>query len=60
MRNIFMSRKWVRADINQIQEGLKGKIHITSSNKEGYRIIRSWIVDQINLSDSYKKIMEVT
>jgi len=60
MRNIFMSRKWIRADLNQIQEGLKGKTHITSSNKEGYRIIKSWIVDQINLSDSYKKAMEVT
>jgi hypothetical protein len=60
MRNIFMSRKWVRADLNQIQEGLKGKTYITSSNKEGYRIIKSWIVDQINLSDSYKKTMEVT
>ncbi len=29
-RNIFMSRKWIRADLNQIQEGLKGKTHITS------------------------------
>ncbi len=43
MRNIFMSRRWVRADLNQIQEGLKSKTHICSTNIEGYRIAKTWI-----------------
>jgi len=45
MRNIFMSRKWVRADLNQIKEGLKSKTHIVSSDNEGYRIAKSWIIN---------------
>lgn len=44
MRNILMSRRWVRADLNQIQEGLKSKTHIVSSDNEGYRIAKSWII----------------
>lgn len=47
-RNIFMSRRWIRADLNQIQEGLKSKTHIISSDNEGYRIAKSWISNYIN------------
>jgi len=43
-RNIFRSRRWVKADLNQIQEELKSKTHIISSGNEGYRIAKSWII----------------
>ena len=58
MRNIFMSRRWIRADINQIQEELKDKTYITSSVNEGYEMIKSWIVNPINLGNLCKT-MEV-
>ena len=45
IRNIFMNKKWVRADLKQIEEGLKGKVQIISSNNEGCRIAKSWIVN---------------
>jgi len=47
IRNIFMSKKWVRADITQIQENLNSKTHIISSDNEGYRIVKSWIVNHL-------------
>jgi len=56
MRNIFGSRRWIRADLNKIQEELKGKTHITSSTNEGYRVINSWIVNQANSGDLYKAL----
>ena len=58
MRNIFMSRRWIRADINQIQEELKDKTEITSSADEGYRRIKSWILNYIN-SGNLSKTLEV-
>ncbi len=51
MRNIFMSRRWVRADLNQIQEGLMSKTHIISSSTEGYRIAKSWISNYMNFKN---------
>lgn len=56
MRNIFGSRRWIRADLNKIQEELKGKTHITSSVNEGYRMIKSWIINYINFDDMYKTL----
>ena len=54
MRNIFMSRRWIRADLNQIQEELKDKTYITSSVNEGYVMINSWIVKHTNFGDLCK------
>jgi len=54
MRNIFMSRRWIRADLNKIQEELKGKTHITSFVSEGYRIIKCWIINYMNFNDTCK------
>jgi hypothetical protein len=51
MRNIFMSRIWVRADLRQIQEELKDKTHVASSLDEGYNIIKSWITSNTNSGD---------
>ena len=51
IRNIFMSRRWIRADLTKIHEELKGKTHIASSANEGYRMIRSWIVNRANSGD---------
>ena len=51
MRNIFGSRKWIRADLNKIQEELKGRVYITSSVNEGYRMIKSWIINYMNCGD---------
>ena len=48
MRNIFISRKWIRTDLNQIQENLNSKTYITSSVNEGYRIAKSWIINYIH------------
>jgi len=50
MRNIFMSKKWVKTDLNQIQEKLRSKTHITSSSNEGYRTIKSWIINHMNFN----------
>jgi len=47
VRNIFMSRKWIRGDISYIQAKLKDKTHITSSADEGYRMIKFWIINQV-------------
>lgn len=47
LRNIFMSRRWVRADLNKIQEGLKSKTHIISTVNEGYIIAVSLIMSNI-------------
>ena len=48
MGNILMSRTWIRADLCQIQDELESKTHITSWGNEGYRIIKSWIVNYAN------------
>lgn len=56
MRNLFLSRRWIRADINKIQEELKDKTYITSSVNEGYVMIKSWIVKHINLGNLYKTL----
>lgn len=58
MRNIFMSRKWIRADLNQIQEGLSGKTYIISSDNEGYRIAKFWIINYIHFK-KYGKTIKV-
>lgn len=51
MRNIFGSRKWIREDLSQIQEGLEDKTNITSSLDEGHGLIKAWISDYIHCSD---------
>ena len=53
IRNIFMSKTWVRADLNQIQERLKSKTHIISSVNEGYRIAKSWINNYMKFNNLY-------
>ena len=53
MRNILKSRRWVRADLSQIQKGLKNKTHIISSDNEGYRIAKSWISNYLKFNDMY-------
>jgi len=45
MRNIFGGRGWIRADLNKIREELRGKTYITSSVDDGYRIVKSWIMN---------------
>jgi len=49
-----MSKRWIKADLNQIQEGLSGKTHIISSDNEEYRIAKSWISNYLNLNDMSK------
>ena len=41
IRNIFMSKRWIRADLSYIQAELKDKAYITSSVDEGFRIMKS-------------------
>ncbi len=43
MRNITMRKRWVRADLRQIEDELKDKTYIISSVNEGYRLAKSWI-----------------
>lgn len=54
MRNIFMSKKWVKTDINQIQKELRSKTRITSSSNEEYKMIKSWVVNYMNFTDLCK------
>jgi len=55
MRNIFGSRRWIRADLNKIQKELRNKTYITSSVNERYRVIKSWIINYIEqFGDLYK------
>ncbi len=54
IRNIFLSRRWIKADLTKIQEELKGKTNISSSVDEGYRKIKSWIVNYVNSGNRYK------
>ena len=56
MRNIFTSKKWIRADLNQIQEKLRDKTHIISSGNEGYGVIKSWIINYIECHDLNKSM----
>lgn len=54
IRNIFMSKRWIREDVSYIQAELKDKTYITSSSDEGYRIMKSWIINYMNFNDTYK------
>ena len=51
MRNIFVRRRWIRTDLTKIGEELRSKTHIASSTNEGYRMIKSWIVNQADSGD---------
>lgn len=53
-RNMFRSRRWISADLSQIQEGLEPKTNITSSLDEGYRLIKVWIVNYMSDADCNK------
>ena len=59
-RTIFLKKRWLRDDLDLIKKKFEPKAHISHAHNEGYKIIKSWIVDQINLSDSSKKVMGVT
>jgi len=50
-RNILMSKKWIKSDLYHIEEKLKDKTHIASSVDEGYRILKSWIINYSNLGE---------
>lgn len=54
IRNIFRRRRWILADINQIQEELNDKTHITLSSKVAYKIAKSWIINYMNFNDTCK------
>lgn len=54
IRNIFMSKRWVRGDIHKIKEKLIGRTHIVYSNYEAYKTIKSWIFNAINSNDFVK------
>ena len=58
MRNIFMSKRWIKADLYKIQEKLKYKTHITSSSNKGYRMMKSWIINHLDSGDLHN-ILEV-
>ncbi len=53
-RNIFMSRRWIKADLFKIKDELRNKTYIISSVDEGYWISNSWIVDYINYDKLFK------
>lgn len=57
-RNIILSRRWIKADLFKIKNGLRSKTYIISSIDEGFKISNSWIVNYIN-SDKLFKIPEV-
>ena len=51
VRNIFGRTGWIREDLNKIQKGLEARTNIASSVNVGYGIIKSWIINYINVSD---------
>lgn len=53
LRNIFGSRRWIKTDLSEIHEGLEKRTSIASSVREGYRVVKSWIVNDTNLGDLY-------
>lgn len=56
MRNIFLSRRWIRTDLDQIQDKLRSKTHISSSINKGYRMIKFWMLNYIECGDFNKSI----
>ena len=48
IRNIFMSRKWIRSDIAYIKNKISNNTHITSSFIDGYQVIKYWILSHID------------
>ncbi|MBA7698362.1 hypothetical protein ES703_107039 [subsurface metagenome] len=46
-RNIFMSKRWIRADLKLIQQEISDKTYIDSSIEHGYRVIKSWVINFI-------------
>jgi len=58
MRNIILSRRWIKADLFKIKNGLRSKTYIISSIDEGYWISNSWIVEYIS-NDKLFKTQEV-
>lgn len=51
VRNIFGRTGWIREDLNKIQKGLEARTNIASSVNVGYGIIKSLIINYINISD---------
>jgi hypothetical protein len=47
-RNILMSRRWIKADLNKIRKDLKDKTYIAFSTQNGYQIIKLWINNKEN------------
>jgi len=56
IRNVLLSRRWIRKDLTKRREELASKTHIASSVHEGNRTIKSWIVGQVNSGDSNKAL----
>lgn len=51
-RNILMSKKWVKSDLYHIEVELKDKTHVATSREEGYRMLKSWIVNYSKFDES--------
>lgn len=54
IRNIFMRKRWIKVDLCQNQVELKGKIFVASSISDGYKIIKSWIINYANFGELNK------
>jgi len=48
LRNIYGRRRWIREDLCKLQKGLEERTNITSSVDDGYRIIKSWVMNDTN------------
>ena len=49
MRNIYLRRSWIKADIDILQNELGDKIYITSSRDRGYKVIEYWIKQSMSI-----------
>ena len=49
-----MRKRWIKADLCQNQVELKGKIIVASSISDGYKIIKSWIINYANFGELSK------
>jgi len=59
LRNIFRTKKWINVDLDKIKSELKDQTYITSSIRDGYLIIKSWIINQICYDLDQKTMEEI-
>jgi hypothetical protein len=52
-RTIFLKKRWVRDDLDLIKKKFESKTYISHAYNEGYKTIKSWITNYINISDLY-------